>query len=141
MRQSLAVSLQFWTYKPTKWRRYLIQSQLQKAVVDRRWGTEGCRSLRTKSGYPHGTISTPSVRSRHCRRIRILNTHWRPWLEPWREPTVSTCLRNMNYTTTDESRLQRCFISCTPWGSVEHSGADSLSETPRLSSRRGLHDS
>ena len=133
------ISFQFWDSTQSLSRKHLIQYRLQKHGGYRHLAMEAGAYHRTKSGYPHGTISTPSVRSLHCRHMRTLHSHWRPWQEPWREPTVKHCLDNIT-SYTDKVRLQKCFTSCIPWGGLEQNESISLSDSPRQRSRMEYPD-
>ena len=138
-RASYAVSLQYWSQMLTLLTRHSIRYRLQKHGGYRHLAMRGGAYHRTKSGHPHGTISTPSVRSLHCRHMRTLHSHWRPWLEPWREPTVKHCLTNIT-SYTEKDLDQKCFTSCTPWGGLERNASISLSDSPRQLSRMELQD-
>ena len=138
-RAYLSISLQFWDVSQTLSKKPSIRYRLQKHGGYHHLGMEGGAYHRTKSGHPHGTISTPSVRSRHCRHMRTLPTHWRPWQEPWREPTVKHSLTNIT-SCTDRDLVQKCFTSCTPWGGLEQNESISLSDSPRQLSKMEYPD-
>lgn len=139
-RACYALSLQQWSPMLTLLTRHSIRYRLQKHGGYRHLAMAGGAYHRTKSGYPHGTMSTPSVRSLHCRHMRTLHSHWRPWLEPWREPTVKHSLTNTT-SYTEKDLVQKYFISLTPWGGLERSESISLSDSPRQSRRTVLQDS